>query len=193
MAPSVYSPRWTPKKEETFPECDMPGCKGSGEHRAPKSRYSPIEKDYYRFCQSHAAEYNKQWNYFDGMSEMEIEIYWDNFDTDHRPTWKRERAGKFTADNLYDSFTKKFGDVFGASGATVEDMASQIPAPTREIRRALRVMELSWPIAKAQLKTQFKTLVKQYHPDVNQDPTAEDKFKRITEAYTIILEALDEK
>ncbi len=192
MPPSVYSPRWTPKKEEEHPECDMPGCENPGEHRAPKSRYSPIAKDYYRFCQDHAAEYNKQWNYFDGMSEMEIEIYWDNFDTDHRPTWKREGGKGFTTEKLYDTFTNKFGDVFGGAGASMEDMAAAIPAPSREVTKALRFMELEWPVTKDKVKARFKKLVKKYHPDVTQETMAEDKFKRVTEAYAIIMTAVDE-
>lgn len=191
MSPSVYSPRWSPKNKEEHPPCDMPACSEPGEHRAPKSRYSPIAKDYYRFCQSHAAEYNKQWNYFDGMSEMEIEIYWENFDTDHRPTWQREKVGKYTADNLYQSFTGKFGDVFDGLGATVDDMAAQIPAPSREVTLALRSMDLKWPVTKDQVKVQFKILVKKYHPDVNPEASAEDRFKRITEAYGIIRDAVD--
>ena len=191
MSPSVYSPRWIKSDESEHPACDMPGCEEPGKHRAPKSRYSPIAKDYYHFCQGHAAQYNKQWNYFDGMSDMEMEIYWENLDTDHRPTWKRERAGEYTPESLYKSFTRKFGDVFGGKGATVDDMASQIPAPSRKVTLALRAMELSWPVTKEQLKSQFKTLVKKYHPDVNQDELAEDRFKRITEAYTIIMSELE--
>ncbi|MDG1286491.1 MAG: DnaJ domain-containing protein [Rickettsiales bacterium] len=192
MPPSVYSPRWTPSKEEQHPDCDMPGCEKPGEHRAPKSRYSPIAKDYYRFCQAHAGEYNKQWNYFDGMSEMEIEIYWDNFDTDHRPTWAREKAGNYTADKLYESFTGKFGDVFNGSGATVDEMAARIPAPNSEVTKALRFMELDWPVTKDNVKVRFKELVKKYHPDVNKEATAEDRFKRVTESYAIIMTAVDE-
>lgn len=169
----------------------MPDCNEPGKHRAPKSRYSPIAKDYYFFCQSHAAEYNKQWNYFEGMSEMEIEMYWSDLDTDHRPTWDRGDPKKFTTAGLYDSFTSKFGDVFGGKGASVDEMAAQIPAPSREVSLALQAMQLRWPVTKDEVKKQFKLLVKQYHPDVNKDDRAEDRFKRITEAYAIIMEAVD--
>ena len=188
MSPTAYSPRWTPPEKEDTHLCDMPGCNEPGKHRAPKSRYSPIKKDYYRFCQNHAAEYNKQWNYFDGMSEMEIEMYWEDLDTEHRPTYKRD--GSFTAENLYKAFTRKFGDVFG-SGASMEEMAGQIPPPNRRVEKALRVMEMRWPVSKDQVKAQFKSLVKQYHPDANPEGGTEDKFKTITEAYTIIMTAVN--
>lgn len=190
MSPSVYSPRWSSPDEPDEHICDMPNCDKKGEHRAPKSRYSPIAKDYYYFCQEHAAEYNKQWNYFDGMSDMEIEMYWEDFDIDHRPTWKRESVGKHTSEDLYNSFSKKFGDVLGA-GAGIDDMAAQIPPPSRQVTRALRFMELDWPCTKEQVKAQFKVLVKKYHPDVNKEDTAEDRFKRVTEAYAIIMTEID--
>ncbi len=190
MPPSVYSPRWVePEKPDDIP-CDMPDCDKPGNHRAPKSRYSPINKDHYRFCQTHAAEYNKQWNYFEGMSDMEIEIYWQDVDKGNRPTWQREPNAKFTTAGLYDSFTSKFGDVFGGRRATVEEMAAQIPAPSRKVALALQAMQLRWPVTKDSVKKQFKVLVKQYHPDVNKEATAEDRFKRITESYAIIMDAL---
>ncbi len=191
MPPSAYSPRWTEPDKKDDKVCDMPDCSNAGNHRAPKSRYSPIAKDYYFFCQSHAGEYNKQWNYFEGMSDMEIEMYWQDLNTDHRPTWERGDPKKFTTAGLYDSFTSKFGDVFGGKGATVDEMAAQIPTVSREVNLALQAMQLKWPVAKAEVKKQFKVLVKMYHPDVNKDATAEDRFKRITEAYAIIMESID--
>lgn len=192
MPPSVYSPRWTEPDKKDDKVCDMPDCKQPAPHRAPKSRYSPIDKNYYFFCQAHAAEYNKQWNYFEGMSEMEIEMYWADLDTDHRPTWDRGDPKKFTTAGLYDSFTSKFGDVFGGKGASIDEMAGKIPPPSRKVKEALAAMELEWPTTKDAVKAQFKQLVKKYHPDVNKNEHAEERFKRITEAYTIIMSELDD-
>ncbi len=36
------------------------------------------------------------------------------------------------------------------------------------------------------IKSAFRRLAKQYHPDVNKDPGAEDKFKEIQEAYAVL-------
>ena len=47
--------------------CEWPGCLRAAGARAPKSRDMPGA--YYEFCQPHAAEYNKNWNFFAGMSE----------------------------------------------------------------------------------------------------------------------------
>lgn len=37
-----------------------------------------------------------------------------------------------------------------------------------------------------EIKKAFKKLARKYHPDVNKDPGAEEKFKEINEAYTVL-------
>ncbi|MET0703219.1 MAG: DnaJ C-terminal domain-containing protein [Mycobacterium sp.] len=37
-----------------------------------------------------------------------------------------------------------------------------------------------------QLQQAFRTLARKYHPDVNKDPTAEDRFKEVNEAYHVL-------
>src|SRR6187551_3159469 len=48
--------------------CDRHGCDEPGNCPAPKSPNSP-ERWY--FCQQHAAEYNRQWDYFEGLDKEE--------------------------------------------------------------------------------------------------------------------------
>ncbi|MCX8062059.1 MAG: DnaJ domain-containing protein, partial [Anaerolineales bacterium] len=36
------------------------------------------------------------------------------------------------------------------------------------------------------LKAAFRRLARQYHPDVNKSPDAEEKFKEINEAYAVL-------
>ena len=45
--------------------CDREGCNEPGDRPAPKSPNSP-ERWY--FCETHAGEYNRNWNYFEGLS-----------------------------------------------------------------------------------------------------------------------------
>lgn len=40
-----------------------------------------------------------------------------------------------------------------------------------------------------EIKRAYRTLAKKYHPDVNKNPGAEEKFKQIQNAYDIIMEA----
>lgn len=39
--------------------------------------------------------------------------------------------------------------------------------------------------SKAELKSAFRKLARQYHPDVNDAPDAENKFNEISQAYTV--------
>ena len=38
----------------------------------------------------------------------------------------------------------------------------------------------------AEIKKAFRSLARQYHPDVNKDPSAVEKFKEVNEAYQIL-------
>jgi len=55
-------------------KCDFKGCDKAGTCRCPKDR---TLKEYWHFCQKHAAEYNKNWNYYAGMTTDEIERQWE--------------------------------------------------------------------------------------------------------------------
>jgi hypothetical protein len=48
--------------------CDRHGCEEPGDRPAPKSPNSP-ERWY--FCETHAGEYNRNWNYFEGLTAEE--------------------------------------------------------------------------------------------------------------------------
>ena len=37
-----------------------------------------------------------------------------------------------------------------------------------------------------ELKSAFRTLARKYHPDVNKEPDAEERFKEINEAYAVL-------
>lgn len=78
MARSSYSknnfgfPRWggygSSREAAKVRLCDRHGCSQEGKCPAPKSPNNP---DRWMFCEAHAAEYNRQWNYFEGLSKEE--------------------------------------------------------------------------------------------------------------------------
>lgn len=47
-------------------------------------------------------------------------------------------------------------------------------------------LEVSSSASEAEIKKAYRKLARQYHPDVNKDPGAEDKFKEINAAYEIL-------
>ena len=48
------------------------------------------------------------------------------------------------------------------------------------------VLEIDKNATTEEIKKSFRRLAKQYHPDVNKDPSAEEKFKEINEAYEVL-------
>ena len=48
------------------------------------------------------------------------------------------------------------------------------------------VLGVSKSASAAEIKKAYRKLSKQYHPDINKEPGAEDKFKEITEAYEVL-------
>ena len=80
-------------------KCDKPGCTKAGTCRAPKSRDL---KDYWFFCQEHAAEYNKNWNFYANMTPEEIEA-----------DWERQTFGQALKDKNAAKILKYFYEAFG--------------------------------------------------------------------------------
>jgi hypothetical protein len=119
-------------------QCDAPGCREPGEHRAPKSR-DRLE-DYYWFCLDHVRSYNKQWNYYEGVSPEELEQAIRRSTTWDRPTWPLGAAAayrKFVAGD--------YRDPFGALNGDEEMGPPPVPArPVREPRRRREKLSQSW-------------------------------------------------
>ena len=66
-------PRWRPYGSKSRAAarvrlCDREGCNEPGDRPAPKAPNSP---ERWMFCEAHAAEYNKNWNYFAGLTAEE--------------------------------------------------------------------------------------------------------------------------
>lgn len=66
-------PRWREYGDRDFAAatvriCDRHGCEAKGDCPAPKSPNNP---DRWYFCERHAAEYNRGWNYFEGLTKEE--------------------------------------------------------------------------------------------------------------------------
>jgi hypothetical protein len=74
---------------ESDRRCDFVGCKEHGLYKAPKSREQLNE--YFWFCMDHIRAYNRSWNYYRGMDELELEAEIRN-DTVWR--FRRHRTGR---------------------------------------------------------------------------------------------------
>lgn len=54
------------------------------------------------------------------------------------------------------------------------------------LKEAYTILELSQEATPEEAKKKYRELTKKYHPDVNKEPGAEDKFKKINEAYQCV-------
>lgn len=54
------------------------------------------------------------------------------------------------------------------------------------LQEAYSILELDQGADADAAKKKYRELTKKYHPDVNKDPGAEDKFKKINEAYQVV-------
>ena len=159
--------------------CEWANCKRIGKFKAPLERDN--SKNHKWLCEDHIKLFNKNWNYFEGMSQNEIENFLKSDLTWHRPT---QKFG--SADNYFDilwnnTLSDKF-KIFKQKKITSNLKNMKLCEKDKD---AFRIMELEfnadWPI----IQKKFKTLVKKFHPDRNAgNKKFENKLKKVTLAYT---------
>jgi len=167
--------------------CDHMGCARAGECRAPKGRERLNE--YWWFCAEHAADYNRRWNFFAGMSEDDLREFERQAWVGHRPTWAfkagrgdREAAAfrAFQAGRMRD----RFGVFEG--GKTGPDFEPR-PRHNRTQLLALEVLGLEQTADAAAIRNRYAELVKRYHPDSNGgDRSAEERLNKVIKAYQLL-------
>ena len=165
--------------------CAEPGCDLPGEFRAPSSRENL--RKYIWFCLDHVRAFNKSWNYYDGMSEAEIESDRHSMTFWNRPTWP------FNGRRIGDGMRDEFG-FFDAERRGMERRASAAANAglDPETLDALATMKLSPPVTADAIKRRYKALVKQHHPDANGgDKLAEERLKAINQAYATLMQSVD--
>ncbi len=160
--------------------CESPGCAQTGDFRAPKSRDNL--REYRWFCLEHVRAYNASWDYYKGMSSAEIEAELRADSSWQRPSWPLGQNG--AASHQQEALEAELRNfAFGAE----RPRAAPRPGLPPELREALEIFGLTWPVTLAVVKTTYKTLAKQHHPDANQgDKGAEERLKRINLAYATL-------
>jgi DnaJ domain len=162
--------------------CDHPGCAGTGDYRAPRSR-DRLDV-FFWFCLDHVRDYNARWNYYAGMSATEIEAEIRNDTVWQRPTWPLgSRIGV-----RFDTRWRDYG-MFGFEDedAPGERRERARKRPLTEQEQALAVFDLAHPFGRGELKARYKELVKLHHPDAHGgDREAEERLKVINQAYSIL-------
>ena len=159
--------------------CDWTNCKKSGEFKAPQEKDN--SKNYKWLCEEHIKLFNNNWNYFEGMSQNEIENFIKSDITWHRPTQKFGSSDNFFNilwnNALNDNFNLFKGDKIFKD--------SKYNKLNEKDKDAFKIMGLEINTEWLIIQKKFKTLVKKFHPDRNAgNKQFEDKLKKITLAYS---------
>ena len=183
------------KREQRGPACQWKGCDKSGTHKAPMGRGR--EGEYFQFCVEHVRQYNHNYNYFDGMSDAEIENFRRDAVTGHRPTWQAG-ANAWAHGTRDGARTAEAAARVAASSSTMKRKARSSRTEPMTYRRqlkplekkALRTLGLPDETTREDIKSRFKELVKTHHPDANGgDSRSEEKLREIIQAYNYLKQA----
>ncbi|HEX2763651.1 MAG TPA: J domain-containing protein [Allosphingosinicella sp.] len=157
-------PRWrgygTRREAAAVRPCDRHGCGEPGDRPAPKSPNSP-ERWY--FCEAHAAEYNRNWNYFEGLSA--------------------EDAAAREAEETSGASSYRQASHYGWGGPGDGSRS-------REEMRALGILEVEVDAPFAEIKKAYRRLAKANHPDAAPgDEAAAARFQGVQAAYEVLRKA----
>jgi len=174
------------EREQAHKVCEWPGCQRVGDYRAPKSRDNL--RTFFFFCLEHVRDYNRGWDFFSGMNQVEIEAYLREDVTWHRPTWKIGSTDGEHGDGW--RWQDPFEVLINGPGMGGAEAKSEWDRPKSRLgkrEQMLKVMGLEHDTTPDELKARYKELVKKHHPDVNHgDKAAEERLKLINEAYTYL-------
>ncbi|MEO3472300.1 J domain-containing protein [Roseomonas sp. CAU 1739] len=150
--------------------------------RAPRDR---TLREFVWFCLPHVRAYNAAWDYYKGMGPSEIEQALRADTSWQRPSWPLGRlggAGRFDPELLRDPFS-----VLGQEAPTPRRRPREENQPPPELRAALDLLGLVWPVDQVGLRSRYKDLAKRHHPDATGgDRSAEEKLKDINQAYSLL-------
>ncbi len=157
-------PRWreygSSREAEAVRLCDRHGCDEPGDRPAPKA---PNSRERWYFCEAHAAEYNRNWNYFEGLTAEEAAA---------RAASEQRGADAFASASHYG---------WGGPGDG---------SRSRDEMRALDVLELESDADFEAVRTAWRRLAKANHPDVTPgDKEAAARFQAIQAAYDVLRRA----
>lgn len=173
--------------------CAWEGCNEPGSYKAPMGR--DHEGQYLHFCVDHVRQYNKSYNYFSGLNDKDIQQHLKDSMTGHRPTWTMGHNGTAAGNGAkaasaarakrWNSRMRDPFDLFPEEG-------SGRPQPRRpKVRslehKAFETLDLTDEASGEAIRTRYKQLVKQLHPDANGgDRGTEDKLREVIQAYKLL-------
>ena len=159
--------------------CESPDCDLPGEYRAPKSRTNL--REFHWFCLEHVRAYNAAWDYYRGMAPEEIEVEIRADSSWQRPSWPLGQQGKHAR---LDEAAEAELHAFAFGTRPKAPPRQDVPA---ELREALTIFGLAWPVTFVDVKAKYKELAKRHHPDANNgSKQSEETLKIVNLAYATL-------
>ena len=154
-------PRWREYGAETAATavrtCDRHGCSGVGDKPAPKA---PNSRERWYFCETHAAEYNRNWDYFQGLTPEEAAAR-EAEETRDAGGWRTSAHHQWAGP----------GD----------------GSRSRDEMNALGVLGLASDASAEDVKLAWRTLAKANHPDMKPgDADAAQRFREVQAAWDVL-------
>ncbi|MFT7574954.1 MAG: hypothetical protein ACI9XZ_001325 [Alphaproteobacteria bacterium] len=173
-------------EHKSLPNCQWKGCDKPGHHKAPKGHGH--DGEFFVFCATHVKHYNASYNYFEGMSDKDISDFQRSAAYGHRPTWKLGQNASGTETRKESTSEEAAApsrdfNAWRARQATAEKRKPQRRLKPME-KKSFIALELKENATKDDITSQYKSLVKQHHPDANGgDRGTEEKLREIIQAY----------
>ena len=159
--------------------CDWNNCNEIGEYKAPVEKDN--SKKFRMLCLEHVKEFNKNWNYFEGMNDNQIYEFLKSDMIWHKPTQSFSSSDNFFK-ILWNNALKDDLKKYKINGHF--DHMEKFKFNSNDIK-AFSILGISVGIKWEKVQEKFKKLVKKFHPDMNAgNKKYEDKLKIITLAYT---------
>ena len=168
--------------------CEWENCQEIGKFKAPLEKDN--SRNYKWLCDEHIKLFNKNWDYFDGMGQNEIENFLKSDLTWHRPTQKFGSSDNFFSILWNNALSDEF-NIFKEEKLINSLNGRKL---TEKDKDAFRIIGLDFSADWASIQKEFKTLVKKFHPDKNSGSKKfEDKLKKITLAYSHLKQTMIKK
>lgn len=185
--PRKGKPRAVPEKRK----CEWQDCTQPAEHKAPKGR-DRLE-EYRWFCLDHVRQFNRNWNFFEGLDDDEVQEFQRSSALGGRPTWKMGTQGVSGKANArraragMEDYNDALGILGGERSAKTNAKAPVERTLTRRQTRAFEVFALASNSTKEDVRRQYKLLVKRFHPDAHGgDKGMEDRLREVIDAYQVL-------
>ncbi|WP_368184047.1 J domain-containing protein [Aestuariibius sp. HNIBRBA575] len=161
--------------------CAHEGCEDAGKYRAPKS--PDILDEYLWFCKDHVKEYNLKWNFFETSTEKDV---LEQQDKDR--VWERETKPFKQSEEQRAWARLGIEDPHQVLGENATQNPGKSITGTRRLppteRKAVDILEAKDHWTKAEIRKQYKALIKVLHPDMNGgDRSQEEQLSEVVWAW----------